>query len=45
MVSRCAECGEIVAEYYCNEDGIPTDSIFDNTSTHECIFDDDEGGF
>jgi predicted RNA-binding Zn-ribbon protein involved in translation (DUF1610 family) len=36
MISRCSICGEIVAEYECDENGIPTDAIFDNTDTHMC---------
>ena len=36
MISRCADCGEIVCEYECDEDGIPTISVFDNTESHQC---------
>jgi hypothetical protein len=36
MISKCATCGEIVAEYYCDEDGRPTEPIFDNTEKHVC---------
>lgn len=36
MIYRCPFCGEIVAEYNCDEDGVPTDRIFDNADSHKC---------
>lgn len=36
MVSVCADCGAVVAEYECDENGIPTEAIFDDTDSHEC---------
>jgi len=36
MVSECEVCHEIVAEYRCNELGIPVEKIFDNSESHEC---------
>lgn len=36
MVHTCPDCGATVAEYECDEDGIPTRCIFDDTDTHEC---------
>ena len=40
MVSRCSICGEIVAEYECDEDGIPRVALYDNTGSHECDLED-----
>ena len=42
MVSRCAICGEVVAEYNCDEQGLPTTAIFDDCESHQCKIDDDE---
>lgn len=36
MISRCADCGEIVSEYACDLDGIPTEAIFDIWADHIC---------
>ena len=36
LVSVCADCGEIVAEYECDENGVPTVAIFDDSDTHTC---------
>lgn len=36
MVTYCAICGELVAEYECNEEGIPTKCIFDEADEHVC---------
>lgn len=36
MIFRCKVCGELVAEYDCDEDGVPTDVIFDNIDEHGC---------
>lgn len=38
MISRCAFCGELVAEYICDKDGIPVETIYDD-SDHECNLD------
>ena len=36
MISKCANCGEIVMRQECNSDGIPVRTIFDNTENHVC---------
>lgn len=36
MICRCACCGEIVSEYLCDEDGIPTDALYDESEEHIC---------
>ena len=36
MIMKCATCGEIVAEYECDDMGVPTEPIFDNIDTHIC---------
>lgn len=36
IVSRCAECGEVVLEQECDEVGIPTKTIWDTTEEHVC---------
>jgi len=36
MISKCDTCGEIVAEYECDEEGRPTEAIFDECDTHRC---------
>ncbi len=36
MITRCPDCGEVVAEYNCDDKGIPTDTIFDNCDEHIC---------
>lgn len=36
MITRCAFCGEIVAEYECDENGIPTTCVFDFADKHIC---------
>lgn len=41
LVYECADCGEVVAEYYCDENGIPTEAIFDYTDEHECEYDEE----
>ena len=35
MVSRCVDCGKIVARYECDEDGTPVKTIFEDEN-HEC---------
>ncbi len=37
MISKCANCGEIVMRQECNSDGIPVRTIFDNTENHVCL--------
>lgn len=39
MISRCADCGEVVSEYECDLDGIPTGEIFDVWANHVCFED------
>ena len=41
MVSRCVDCGKIVARYECDEDGTPVKTIFEDEN-HECEFEDEE---
>ena len=36
MVYCCDICGEEVAEYLCDKDGIPTKMLYDNCESHEC---------
>lgn len=36
MIRRCADCGETVSEWECDEDGVPTKAIFDYEDEHEC---------
>lgn len=36
MVCTCADCGAVVAEYECDEDGIPMETIFDCADSHQC---------
>lgn len=36
MVYECAICGEVVAEYECDENGVPTVAIFDYSEEHIC---------
>jgi hypothetical protein len=36
MILECADCHEVVAEYNCDENGVPTDAVFDYTADHEC---------
>lgn len=36
MIYRCAECGEIIARYECDKDGLPQKVVFDNEETHRC---------
>ena len=36
MICECADCGAKVAEYYCDEDGRPTEAIYDYCDEHEC---------
>lgn len=36
MITRCSVCGEVIAEYECDENGIPTKPIFDYTDSHVC---------
>lgn len=38
---RCDKCGEIVAEYVCNESGIPCVVIFDDREDHICLVEGD----
>ena len=33
---RCEICGEIVAEYICNESGIPYEVVYDESADHVC---------
>ena len=37
MEISCAFCGEIIAEYECDEDGLPTEPIFDISENHICV--------
>ena len=37
MIYRCSECGEIIARYECDKDGIPIKCIFDNEKEHICL--------
>jgi hypothetical protein len=39
---RCEICGEIVAEYICNDSGIPCIVAFDDSEDHICLT--EEGG-
>lgn len=34
---RCESCGAIVAEYVCNESGIPCVVAFDDSEDHICL--------
>ena len=36
MIYHCPDCGEVVAEWECDENGIPTKAIFDDSEAHEC---------
>lgn len=36
LVYPCPICGEIIAEYNTDADGVPTSPIFDNSDDHEC---------
>ncbi len=36
MISKCADCGAIVAEYECDDNGVPTVAIFDDIDSHVC---------
>lgn len=36
LVYTCPICGEIIAEYNTDADGVPTSPIFDNSDDHEC---------
>ena len=36
MLCKCANCGEIVAEYECDENGRPIKAIFNHEDEHEC---------
>lgn len=36
MIYTCADCGEIVAEYECDEYGVPVEAIFDDADIHLC---------
>ena len=36
MQSFCSICGEIVAEYECDEDGRPIRCLFNNIERHVC---------
>lgn len=38
---RCDKCGEIVAEYVCNESGIPCVVVFDDREDHICLVEGD----
>lgn len=34
---RCDQCGEVVAEYICNESGVPCIVAYDDRENHICI--------
>lgn len=36
MITVCAECGAILMEQTCDEDGIPVEVLYDYTKDHEC---------
>lgn len=36
LVYECVDCGEIVAEFECDEFGIPVRKVFDIEDTHTC---------
>lgn len=38
---RCDKCREIVAEYVCNESGIPCVVVFDDREDHICLVEGD----
>jgi hypothetical protein len=36
MVYECQDCHEEVAEYETDENGVPTNCIYDESETHRC---------
>lgn len=36
MICRCPDCGEIIAEFECDEQGRIVQAVFDDSDSHEC---------
>lgn len=42
LVYKCSICGEEVAEFECDEKGLPVNALFDFSANHICEVDDEE---